>query len=386
MSTPCNPVRRRMLGAAIGGSALAGASSLWSASATASLLGAAPAWRLQRPLLQWFPIAGTAGAGGSAIDAYCGMALKPSTGELIIAAAGGHSDSADNGVYSLSLFDDAPRWRTRRAGSTQVQPNVLYYADGLPTSRHTYSHIHYVQSRDAVLLSGCRFGYGGGTPSGPGMDLFHLGSDSWLPRFTFADISPFDGFGVVLDAAGNVWTTSGRRFDVLANTWSRPGNGTLGRFPAALDPRRNQLFSLQFGDGQGYDPQLGVVARVIDAGTGNGGAVSFENNAALAAFIAAAPTYAGMDFDPTLDRFCFYHHGEAGRVYTAAPGTGAAWRMDLLPTSGTPAAGPPSGSGIQRRFLYVPALRGFVLLARAAAELWFLPTADLDHVFANSFE
>jgi hypothetical protein len=34
----------------------------------------------------------------------------------------------------------------------------------------------------------------------------------------------------------------------------------------------------------------------------------------------------------------------------------------------------------------VPALRGFVLLARAAADLWFLPTADLDHVFANSFE
>jgi hypothetical protein len=386
MSTPSSPIRRRMLGAAIGASALSGASMLWGSHATAALLGAAPAWRLNRPALQWFSIPGTAGAGGSAIDAYCGMALKPATGELVIAAAGGHNDSADNGVYSLSLLDDAPRWRTRRAGSTQVQPNVLYYADGLPTSRHTYSHIHYVESRDAVLLAGCRYGFGGGTPVGPGMDLFHLGSDAWLPRFTFADITPLDGFGIVLDAQGNVWTNSGRRFEVAGNTWSRPGNGTLGRFPAALDPGRNLLFSLQFGDGQGYDPQLGVVARMIDANTGNGSAVAFEPSAALSAFIAAAPTYAGMDFDPLLNRFCFYHHGESGRVYTATPGTGAAWRMDLLPTLGTPAAGPPSGSGIQRRFLYVPALRGFVLLARAAADLWFLPTADLDLVFGNGFE
>ncbi|WP_395795054.1 hypothetical protein [Aquimonas sp.] len=381
MSTIWNPERRRVLGAALGAGACAAVGGFSAAQGAA-----APAWRLNRPALQWFSIPGTAGAGGSAIDAYCGMALKPATGELVIAAAGGHSDSADNGVYSLSLFDDTPRWRTRRVGSTQVQPNVLYYADGLPTSRHTYAHIHYVESRDAVLLAGCRFGFGGGTPSGPGMDLFHLGSDAWLPRFTFADITPFDGFGVVLDAGGNVWTTSGRRFLVAGNTWSRPGNGTLGRFPAALDPGRNVLFSLQFGDGQGYDPQLGVVARVIDANTGNGSAVAFENNAALSAFISAAPAYAGMDFDPLLNRFCFYHHGETGRVYTATPGAGAAWRMDLLPTVGTPAGGPPSGSGIQRRFLYVPALRGFVLLARAAADLWFLPTADLDLVFGNGFE
>lgn len=61
-------------------------------------------------------------------------------------------------------------------------------------------------------------------------------------------------------------------------------------------------------------------------------------------------------------------------------------RMDLLPTIGRPAAGPSSGSGIQRRFLYVPALRGSVLLARAAADLRFLPMADLDLVFGNGFE
>lgn len=388
MPTVSNPDRRRVLCAALGASAFAGAGVVCPSTAQAGFrLGAAsPAWRLNRPNLQWFSIPGTAGAGGSAIDAYCGMALKSATGELVIAAAGGHNDSADNGVYSLSLFDDTPRWRTRRVGSTQVLPNVLYYPDGLPTARHTYAHIHYVESRDAVLLAGCRFGFGGSTPSGPGMDLFHLGSDAWLPRFTFADIAPFDGFGVVLDAQGNVWTTSGRRFLVSSNSWSRPGNGTLGRFPAALDPGRNLLFSLQFGDGQGYDPQLGVVARFIDADTGNGSAVAFEPSAALSAFIAAAPAYAGMDFDPLLNRFCFYHHGETGRVYTATPGAGAAWRMDLLPTVGTPAGGPPSGSGIQRRFLYVPALRGFVLLARAAADLWFLPTADLDLVFGNGFE
>jgi hypothetical protein len=38
-------------------------------------------------------------------------------------------------------------------------------------------------------------------------------------------------------------------------------------------------------------------------------------------------------------------------------------------------ASPPSGSGINSRLRYVPALRGFVLLAQASANLYFLRTA-----------
>ncbi len=368
---------------------LAGSLGLAFGAATATRVragGIAPAWLAGQPLNHWFPIPGTTGAGGSAIDAYSSFTVVPPTSELVIAAAGGHNDSADNGVYSIRLDLDAPTWRTRRAGSTVFQPNVLYYADGLPTSRHTYANIHYIASRNAVLLSGCRFGFGGGTPSGPGMDLFDLTTDQWLPRFTFADITPFDGFGIAQDAQGNIWTQSGRRFDVATNQWTRPGNGTLGRFPAACDTRSNTLFSRQFGDGQGFDPQLGVIARRIDAATGNGGAVTFNPSPALDQFIAAQPNYAGMDFDPHAGRFLFYHAGETGKVYTITPRTGTVWDLGVLPTTGMPSPGPSSGSGIQKRFLHVPALRGFVLLPQRSSTLWFLRTAPLDGLFGDGFE
>ena len=378
MDPDCNIVRRRFVAAGLG---LAASQGLRARGA-----GAAPIWLTGQPLFQWFPIPGSSGAGGSAIDAYSSFTVVPSTSELVIAAAGGHNDSADNGVYSIRLDVDAPGWRTRRAGSTQVQPNVLYYADGLPTSRHTYANVHYIASRNAVLLSGCRFGFGGGTPSGPGMDLFDLSTDQWLPRGTFADITPFDGFGIAQDALGNIWTSSGRKFDVLANAWSRPGTGTLGRFPAACDSVRNTLFSLQFGDGQGFDPQLGVVARRIDAASGQGSTITFSPGAALDRFIAAQPNYAGMDFDPNSGRFLFYHAGETGTVYAITPNAGTQWDISVLPTTGTPTAGPPSGSGIQKRFLYVPALRGFVLLPQRSSNLWFLRVAALDQLFGSGFE
>jgi hypothetical protein len=380
VSLACNLGRRRVVACGLGLAFAAGSAR------TARALGSAPAWLAGQPLNHWFPIPGTAGAGGSAIDAYSSFTVVPSSSELVIAAAGGHNDSADNGVYSIRLDEDAPMWRTRRAGSSMVQPNVLYYADGLPTSRHTYANVHYVASRHAVLLSGCRFGYGGGTPSGPGMDLFDLGTDSWLPRGTFADITPFDSFGIAQDALGNIWTSTGLRFDVAANTWSRPGSGTLGRFPAACDSQRNVLFSLQFGDGQGFDPQLGVVARRLDASTGAGSAITFAPGAALDQFTAAQPNYAGMDFDPIAGRFLFYHAGETGKVYTIAPNAGTQWDLGVLATTGLPSPGPASGSGVQKRFQYVPALRGFVLLPQRSSTLWFLRTAPLDGLFGNGFE
>jgi len=330
-----------------------------------------PTWLQGMPLNTWTAISGTSGAGGSAIDAYSGFCLKPSNSEIIIAAAGGHSDSSDNGVYSLRLSDNAPSWTTRRTSSTPTA-DVLYYADGRPTSRHTYQHIHYIAGIDSVLLAGCYFGYGGGTPTGPGMDLFDLQTNDWQARYTYAD-SP-GGYGVVQDGNACIWTTGGRKFDTATNTWTNPG-ATILRFPAAYDSARNLVFSMCYGDGQGYSLGLGLQAYKVDAATGTSTAITFNSSAALTALIVAEPTYAAMDYEPTLDKFLFYHGGETGKVYTITPNASAVWDIGVLSTSGTPASAPTSGSGINRRFVYVPAYKGFVLLPQASSNLYFLRTA-----------
>ncbi|MBL8939913.1 MAG: hypothetical protein JNM69_35490 [Archangium sp.] len=335
--------------------------------------GGGPAWRNGLALNQWVEIPGTSGAGGAAIDAWGALAENKATAELYIAASGGHSDSADNRVVSISLMADAPAWVQRHASSTNTPVNVLYYPDGLPTSRHLYHHLHFLPALNVVLLGGCRYGYGGNTPTGPGMDAFSLTTNAWLPRYTFPDITPYNGYVIEIDGAGRAWTQSGNRFDPSTNRWSTPGSGPgLGRFPHATAPSRNLIFSLQFGDGQGYDLNLGVVARKLDTTTGNSVAITFNPSTALTEFMAAQPTYAGMDYDAANDRFLFTHHAERGKVYVVTPNATTTWDLSVLTTTGMPTV--TSGAGINKRFRYLPTLGGFVLLPSRSSNLYFLRT------------
>jgi hypothetical protein len=335
--------------------------------------GALPLWRRGLALNQWSEIPGTSGAGGAAVDAWGALAENKTTAELYIAASGGHSDSSDNRVVSISLMVDAPAWVLRHVSSPNPVADVLYYPDGLPTSRHLYHHLHYLPAFNAVLLGGCRFGFGGGTPTGPGMDAFDLSTNKWLPRNTFADITPFNEYVVEIDQTGAAWTPSGLRFVASTNTWSKPGTGVgLGRFPHATAPARSSIFSLQFGDGQGFDLNLGVVARRLNTTTGNSEAITFNPSPALTQFTAAQPNYAGMDYDAANDRFLFYSGGEPGTVYVITPNTSTTWDISLLPTTGVPGA--PGGAGVNKRFRYLPSLAGFVLLPRSGTNLFFLRT------------
>ncbi|MDP2271229.1 MAG: hypothetical protein Q8K32_10895 [Archangium sp.] len=354
-----------------GGSASGGGAGTGGGGGSAANL---PAWRRDAGTHQWIEIPNTSGAGGAAIDAWGALAENKATGELYIAASGGHSDSSDNRVVSISLMNDAPAWVLRKAPSASVQTDVLYYADGLPTSRHLYQHLHYLPARNAVLLGGCRFGYGGGTPTGPGMDLFDLTTNEWLPRMTFPDITPFSAYAVEVDGEGRVWTSVGQRFDPASLMWSPPGTGPgLGRFPQATAPSRHAIFNLQYGDGQGYDLNLGVNARLLDTQTGNSVSITFNPSQALTELTTAQPNYAGMDYDAANDRFLFYSGVETGKVYVITPNAGTVWELSVLSVTGMPSVS--VGAGINKRFRYLPTLGGFVLLTSRSSNLFFLTTS-----------
>ncbi|MBC7702513.1 MAG: hypothetical protein H7274_01025, partial [Rhodoferax sp.] len=330
-----------------------------------------PAWLAGKPLNQWFAIPGTGGPGAGLVsNAFCDMTLRPDDSSLLVVAAGGHSDGSSNSAARLVLSDDAPAWTILRPSSAATT-NVLYYADGRPTSRHTYHHTHYIASRDAVLLAGCRYGFGGGTPTGPGMDLFSLGTKDYLPRLTYPDIPSGGGYGVVQDGEGNIWTQTGHKFTVATATWSKPGNGYLLRYPAAYDLLRNRIFALQWADGEGYSTAQ-VNAQELDPATGNSRTITFRADAGLTAFQAAAPGYAGMAYCPVNGKFYFVHPGQMGQFYVITPNDSSIWDIEVVAAAGTL----PASSGVLcKRFLWVPALNGFVIQANSSNGLYFMRMA-----------
>lgn len=340
-----------------------------------------PAWLAGKPLGQWIEIPNTAGAGGSAVDAFCGMAINDLTSEIIIAAAGGHGDSSDNRVVSINLASDTPAWVQRAAPSKTIAPNVAYYADGLPTSRHTYHSIHFVPQINRLMLFGTYGAYGSAWAF-PTVDGFNLDTNTWDRAGTHGDMpSGYFGAGLIRSTGEVVSTQLKKKWSPVDRKWgdfiTNANDQYPVRWPIAYDSRRNQLFSLQWGDSQGVGLPAIVANRVpLDGKVGI--PVTFNASPALAQFQADQPSYPGMDYDPDGDRFLFYAGAgaAAGRVYVVKPNDGNVWDISVLSTSTVKVpASPPSGSGINSRLRYVPALRGFVLLAQASANLYFLRTA-----------
>lgn len=333
---------------------------------------AGPAWLTTLSIGSWGQIPGTSGPGaGLNTNAYSDMTIRLSDATLVVVAAGGHSNGSSNAAASLKLSDDAPAWATLRASSWNgVEANVTHYADGSPASRHTYHHTHYIASLDAVLLAGCRFGWGGGTPTGPGMDLFSLSSRQYLPRNTWRDITLAGDYGVAQDGAGNIWTQTGYCFNVTSLTWSKPGSGSLLRYPAAYDSVRNRIFALQWADGEGFGS--GISAVDFDPTTGNSRSITFNASAALTQFQTDAPQYAGMAYCPMDCKFYFLHPGRMNTFYVVTPNAGAVWDMATY----TPGGAVPTSSGtLCKRLLWVPSLNGFVLQGSQANDLNFLKRA-----------
>jgi hypothetical protein len=339
-----------------------------------------PLWVLGGAVNQWIEIPGTAGAGGAAIDAYSGFAWNDAASEIIIAAAGGHNDSSDNRVVSIKLVDAAPVWRSRMSSSTVFSQDVAYYPDGKPASRHLYSTSHFVRQVNRVMLFGARFTYGNAV-SFKKVDGFNLDTNTWDPPGTWPDLPETAGYGsCMIGATGEVWSTALHKWSPITNQWTNPivtRTNDLVRWPISHDSRRNQLFTLQWADGDGYSTP-GVFATRIPLPGNSQRTVSFKPSLALNQFSADKPSSAAMDYDPVNDCFLFYcGQGDgAGRLYLVQPNDTDLWEISELrlhAASAIPPATP--AAGVHNRFHYVSALKGFVLLANGQSNLYFIRTA-----------
>lgn len=341
--------------------------------------GKEPAWLAGKPVKEWFAIKGSSGAGGSGVNAYSGMAIKESTGEIFIASAGGHGVS-DNRVVSIDLQTDAPTWIQRHAPSKETPPDVPYNPDGQPAARHTYQSTIYVKSLDRVMQFGCRFTHPAAHEF-PKVDGFSLKDNKWDPAGTYEDLPKGAGYGIVEDTlTGDIWTQALRKWDAKTKKWSSPITKYAPkgvRFPYAFDSKRNQLFGLNFQDGQGYGDKVINSVRVPVAGS-ESIQVTFKPSEALDRFIKDEPAYAGMDYDPENDCFLFYSGigASAGRIFMIKPNESNVWEISLF-EFGANSTPPPAttDSGVNNRFRYFPQFKGFVLLAKASDDLYFIRTS-----------
>ncbi len=338
----------------------------------------APAWLSGKAINQWVEIAGTAGAGGSAVDAFSGFAMNPNTNEIFIAAAGGHNDSSDNRVVSLRLMTDAPVWTMRSASSSNPTKDVAYYSDGKPSSRHLYSTAQFIPQVNRLMLFGERFAYGNAYTFGT-VAAFNPDTNAWDAAGSWADMPAGHYGAVAVKSTGEVFSTGFARWSPVTKTWTQPitqrTNDTV-RWPIAHDTRRNQLFTLNWADGEGYGPQAVFASRIPLDGSAQI-SVTFNPSAALTSFIAEMPAYAGMDYDANNDCFLFYSgfNGAAGRIYMVKPNAGNVWDISILPLVGGILPPATMGGGIHNRFRYVSALKGFILMPGANANLFFIRTA-----------
>lgn len=305
--------------------------------------------------------------------AFSGAALK--RGRFILPATGGHGDTWVNAVTAIDLLADSPSWSMLHPGSTAYQADVSHYADGLPSSRHTYSSAHWNPVLNRVMLYGARSVYGSAVHFN-NIDGFNLDNNTWDAANTW----PSNGDVACVDSSHNGWKIgpySVQRVDAatLERTTTYTNASSFFGYPA-WDTKRDQMFSVAFGDGQGSGS--GLTAWRFSAGCTVRDAITFNPSAALTQFLADAPSYLGIQYDRPRDVFWVYggQAGEEQNLYRIVPNASTVWDVELhVFVAGSNVWPSRGGSSVENRLRYVPELRGFVWMPNAYTPMIYMRTS-----------
>jgi hypothetical protein len=364
-----------------------------------------PAWTSAIGVDQLKAIAGTSGAGGADVDAYCGGALNYSTNEILFGLCGGHYNGYDNRLVGMSLLADTLSWSLRKASSLTSDPGPAYYdqpynADGTPTARHTYDSVHFVPQQNRLMFVGNYGAYGGpgGGESGSGaennnvMDGFNLDTNTFDPAGTWPWPASSDGFWGYAKAGPTgdihaIWGAAGQRiYRVATNDWITPTvvnqQSAVVKMPWAWNSTSGYLFGLTIGDGHGAGTDVRAIKQVRTNGTTvTQTAITFNASAAYTQFQADLGAYAAMDWNPTDGYFLWYagDYSNAGHLYKITPNPGTAWDMEILsPAAGSDALPATGNNTLNRKMWFVTlpgGVEGFAIFPAKAANMHFLRTA-----------
>lgn len=347
---------------------------------------ALPAWLQSKSLLTWYSLPGTAIINAMSdlvlgtdylnstvgITAYCGTAFKES-GSVVLHMGGGHADYSGNDVYALTLSASAPAWTRLRAPTKVAQygftpgptePGVSHYADGRPTSRHTYAHNQFIAARNRVFMFGAAAVFGNGNGGYPVTDAFNLATNDYdtagtWPAYTGGDYGGVNNF-TVKDASENVWKfikNSGRllKWDQASATISVAYTDSGQDFThLGYDPVRNRVLRVSQGNACYYDLNAGVAKTAISFSGSAGGSVS--------------PTGTTI-WCPDRSKFLHLPWYQASSIIEIDPISFAAEPLSLAGTP--PSVGSDGHTEWNSRFFYAPELKTAFLMPRADMNIYF---------------
>ncbi len=279
--------------------------------------------------------------------------------ERLVIWGGGHMNYDGNELYGFDFNTFSWSQLTPITPRDQRTRSVDVYADGLPSSRHTYNGLQYIPTIDRFFSSGGAL-YGSGGCSG-GTWLYDF--DAVPAESGWQNIADDKGGCAMISAydpiTGHVWYSAGSKlftFDPLnlSAPWTQRLSGMEFDFymSAAIDPARRKLVLLG-GTGYGGVPKT-VVYDIANPAAVTGGVASTQGATEIENSDAA-----GFEFDPVSDRFVAWNGG--GHVYTLTPDTLKWSRMAPAATNLiTPSA--PAGMGTYGRFRYIPSKNVFVVV------------------------
>jgi len=349
-----------------------------------------PAWVASLAPGQWFEIPNTAIASvepspipagtnrDSKVIAWTSFVVDTRTSKVYSLANGGHNNYAGNEVDMLDLEAPVPAWRELipPTPSAQVTGCQSYYADGRPTSRHSYYGITLNEFNDRIMLfAGAHWCQGGGFHSA--ISSYNITANTWSPSNTHGSVPGVISAGVAAytlnPLTGDVYASLGGSF----GRWNRASgpNGTFttlnptGSAPAgeesasAMDttrpPGANPIGRILIVGGNNNDRHLYTIS------TNSFTAITL--NGANAANISGADK-AGMAYVEAIDRYLMRLGGAGGAVYGINPST---FEVTAFATTNG-ASIPSTQSGPYNKFRYVPRLRGFIYVPSYSGNAWFL--------------
>jgi len=294
------------------------------------------------------------------MDAWSGGTFDSTRNRLIV-WGGGHNDYAGNEVYAFDMT--TLTWSRLTNPSTPNASNSGIYADGTPSSRHTYGALAYLPNVDRM------FNAGGPTyQSGSSNNMtwfFNFSNNTWQRR-TNAPIPSNGqccGYAAAYDpVTGHVFRSHGdglSEYDANANTWTNHGGSSPSLYiNVAIAPADRLMVAVGGGS-------YGVAGTYYWRLNPPSGSLTKANTTGdKIVELGAAP---GFAWSSAANVFVGWNGGAS--VYTLDPKTWVWTKIDpadaniVVPTT-------PNSRGTYGRFQYVPAMNIFVLVNRVNEDVY----------------
>jgi hypothetical protein len=304
----------------------------------------------------------------SKVIAWTSFVVDTRTSKVYSVANGGHNNYAGNEVDVLDLERDQPVWSQilPPTPNSQITNGQSYYADGRPTSRHTYYGVTLDEFNDRIMLfSGaiwCDTGCGHAAISS-----YNIGINAYSPSTTHGSVSsqfggssgtfaanPLTGDVYALaDSSTGKWTRSSNTFANLSPIGTPPHGGFYSM--SAFDTSRGRILFLGGSSSNRHTYTLSSNTFAQVTLTGPNANVSSADQGALV-------------YVPAIDSYLLRIRDAGGTVYQV---NAATFEATTFPTTGG-ASIPLTENGPFNKFLYVPRLRGAVYVPVYDGGVWFL--------------